>query len=123
MYQGQSLIRTAEVEEELSSCAREIVLITKMMMDLGCLRSRYVVFPIFMAGIVSQVKKEKQIALDALLRLEETSIGLNTRITREFLASIIEKQNIAIAETGNQLRVSWFEEMQASGKQLVLMGL
>ncbi|ATZ46378.1 hypothetical protein BCIN_01g09850 [Botrytis cinerea B05.10] len=123
MYQGQSLIRTAEVEEELSSCAREIVLITKMMMDLGCLRSRYVVFPIFMAGIVSQVKKEKQIALDALFRLEETSIGLNTRITREFLASIIEKQNIAIAETGNQLRVSWFEEMQASGKQLVLMGL
>lgn len=123
MYRGQSLIRTAEVEEELSSCAREIVLIAKMMMDLGRLRSRYVVFPIFMAGMVSQVKKEKHGALDVLRKLEETSFGSNTRITRELLASIIEKQNIAIAETGNQLCVSWFEEMQASGKQLIMMGL
>ncbi|TEY73369.1 hypothetical protein BOTCAL_0079g00270 [Botryotinia calthae] len=123
MYQGQSLIRTAEVEEELSSCAREIVLITKMMMDLGCLGSRFVVFPIFMAGMVSQVKEEKYSALDVLRRLEETSFGSNTRITRELLASIIEKQNIAIAETGNQLCVNWFEELDACGKQLIIMGL
>ncbi|TGO46660.1 hypothetical protein BCON_0313g00080 [Botryotinia convoluta] len=123
MYQGQSLILAAEVEEQLSSCAREIILITKMMIDLGCLKSRFIVFPIFMAGMASRVKEEKQSALKFLRRLEETSFGSNTSTMRNLLASIIEKQEIAIAETGNHLCVSWIEELESSGQQLIMVGL
>ncbi|KAF7929364.1 uncharacterized protein EAE98_005282 [Botrytis deweyae] len=123
MYQGQSLIIAAEVEEQLSSCAREIILIAKTMIDLGRLGARFVVFPIFMAGIASRVKEEKQSALEFLRRLEETSFGSNTTTTRKLLASIIKKQEIAIAETGNPLCVSWIEELESSGQQLILVGL
>ncbi|KAF7906729.1 hypothetical protein EAF00_001008 [Botryotinia globosa] len=123
MYQGQSLILSAEVEEELSSCAREIILISKMMIDLGCIGSRFIVFPIFMAGMASRVKEDKQSALRFLHKLEETSFGSNTRTTSKLLVSIIEKQEIAIAETGNHLCVSWIEELESSGQQLILMGL
>ncbi|TGO21251.1 hypothetical protein BPAE_0231g00110 [Botrytis paeoniae] len=123
MYQGQSLILAAEVEEQLSSCAREIILITKTMIDLGCLGARFIVFPIFMAGMASRVKEEKQSALEFLRKLEKTSFGSNTNTTRKLLASIIEKQEIVIAQTGNHLCVSWIEELESSGQQLIMVGL
>ncbi|KAF7959106.1 hypothetical protein EAE96_002623 [Botrytis aclada] len=123
MYQGQSLILAADVEEQISSCAREIILITKMMLDLGYLGSRFMVFPIFMAGVATRMREEKQSALEYLRRLEETSFGSNTSTTRKLLASIIEKQETAIAETGNHLFVSWVEELESSGEQLILVGL
>ncbi|KAF7894557.1 uncharacterized protein EAF01_010008 [Botrytis porri] len=123
MYQGQSLVLAAEVEEQLSTCAREIILITKMMIDLGCLGSRFIVFPIFMAGMASRVTEEKQSALAFLRRLEETSFGSNTKTMRILLASIIEKQGIAILQTGNHLCVNWIEELQSSGQQLIMVGL
>ncbi|KAF5878013.1 uncharacterized protein Bfra_000179 [Botrytis fragariae] len=123
MYQGQSLVLAAEVGEQLSTCAREIILITEMMINLGCLEFRFIVFPIFMAGMASRVKEEKQSALEFLRRLEETSFGSNTNTTRKLLASIIEKQEEAIAQTGNHLCVSWIEELELSGLQLIMVGL
>ncbi|KAF7878849.1 hypothetical protein EAF04_000052 [Stromatinia cepivora] len=123
MCPGQSLIPAAGAEEQIASCAREITLIAKMMLDLGRLECRFIVFPVFIAGIASEVKEEKRLALEIIQRLEETSFGSNKKATRKLLAKICEKQETAIVQTGNHSCVSWIEELESSGEQLIIVGL
>ncbi|QSZ35304.1 hypothetical protein DSL72_008173 [Monilinia vaccinii-corymbosi] len=124
MYHGQLLMpAAAEVEEEIASCAREITLIAKKILDRKRFKFRFLVFPLFIAGMASKVKEEKQIALDLIRNLEETSFGSNTTTTRKLLETIYAKQEAAIAQTGTDLGVSWIEELESSLEPLIIFGL
>lgn len=123
MYQGQSLIPAAEVEYQIAACARVIIQIARKILERERLEFRFLVFPIFLAGMASKVAEEKQVALNLIRRLEDTSFGSNTRTTRNLLTTICEKQGEAIARTGSDWGVSWIEELESSGEQLIILGL
>ncbi|KAB8302001.1 hypothetical protein EYC80_005454 [Monilinia laxa] len=123
MFQGQFLIPSTEVEEQIASCAKEITMIAKKILDCKRFEFRFLVFPVFLAGMASKIKEEKQIALDLMKSLEETSFGSNTTTTRRLLVKIYEKQKAAVAQTGNALGISWIEELESSGEPLIILGL
>lgn len=123
MFQGQFLIPSTEVEEQIASCAKEITMIAKKILDCKRFEFRFLVFPVFLAGMASKIKEEKQIALDLMKSLEKTSFGSNTTTTRKLLVTIYEKQEAAVAQTGNALGISWIEELESSGEPLIILGL
>lgn len=84
---------------------------------------RFVVFPLFLAGVFATDEGDKEMALNLITAVEPHSFGGSIQSVRAVLQAIYNKQRTAILETGVATSVDWVEEMESSGQRLIIIGL
>lgn len=105
-------------EEEVGNFAREILSLTREMIRSGHHELRFAVFPLFMAGFVSQAAERLQ-TLELMRNLESESIGKNTKATRELLEAVYRRQDETSEWRDLGLDVGWLDVLSERGLQLI----
>ena len=107
---GRSTSSILQVAEEIVSASR---------FDL-----RFIVFPVFMAGVASSSGSQKMLALDLLSSIEShEGVGRNVTTTRHVLQIVCQRQTEGFMKRGHSLDVDWIEIMIEQGLQMVNFGL
>ncbi|KAL9046382.1 MAG: hypothetical protein Q9214_000768 [Letrouitia sp. 1 TL-2023] len=104
--------------EEVSNSAREILSLTREMIRSGYHELRFAVFPLFMAGFVSQAAERLQ-TLELMRNLESESIGKNTKATWELLEAVYRRQDETSEWRDLGLDVGWLDVLSERGLQLI----
>lgn len=84
---------------------------------------RFVVFPLFLAGVFAANQGDKETALNLITAVEPHSFGGSIQSVRIVLQAIYNKQLEARLQTGVTTSVDWVEEMELSGQRLIITGL
>lgn len=91
------------------------------------LEFRYIIFPLFIAGVgaatqsqdLPLTKDQMRSALDLMRAFERERIGTNTEATRQLLEGVFEK----VRTTSSYAGVDWVEVMNEMGLEVVNYGL
>ena len=108
---------------EISTSATEILRLASYIISQRRFESRYIVFPLFMAGFASTTTAERVSTLKFLEILEQDAIGRNTSVTRRLLIAVFEAQAEAVRRVGHCLGVDWLDVMVGRGLQVIHCGL
>ena len=125
MWPTQRLDTSAEHETEIELSVQEIVQIADGILNnadprTGC---RFIIFPLFMAGVASTNGADKMLALGMIQRMEADSIGPNTRKTRDLLQLIYERQTQRFMSTGQSLDMNWMAVISERDENVISFGL
>ena len=123
MWPTQRLDTGPDFEDEIAQCVSEILHIATSIISTGRLDLRFIVFPLFMAGVASSSGAEKMQALDMISSMEKEVIGSNTTSTRHVLQVVYERQTQRFMNVGHSLDVCWKLIMIEQGMQVVNFGL
>ena len=123
MWPTQRLDEVPAFDNEIEEYIAEILRIAGGIVAAGQLELRFIIFPLFMAGVASVSGSDKRRALDLIKSMERESIGTNTSTTRRVLQLVYGKQTQRFMHTGHSLDVNWVEVMVEQGLQVVNFGL
>ncbi|KIX07082.1 uncharacterized protein Z518_05059 [Rhinocladiella mackenziei CBS 650.93] len=123
MWPGQRLDTSPDYNTEIAVASNQIIYMARKALEEDRLDSRYLVFPVFIAGFASTDGGQRMQALDLIRSMEMNSIGRNTTVTRKALAAVYEKQNERFMNTGQSLDVDWMEVMAEREFMVVNFGL
>jgi Fungal specific transcription factor domain len=123
MWPSQRLDTGPEYDTEIAQCVSDVLRIGDRIVSSEQLHLRFVIFPLFMAGVASTDGNEKMLALELISCMEKESIGSNTTATRHALQIVYEQQTQRFMHTGQSLDVNWNEIMLEQGLQVVNFGL
>lgn len=123
MWLSQRLDTGPEYDCEIAQCITEVLRIGDRVVSNEQYHLRFIIFPLFMAGVASTDGNEKMLALELISNMENESIGSNTTATRQALQIIYEQQNLRFMHTGQSLDVNWSDIMLEEGLQVVNFGL
>ena len=123
MWPSQRLDTGPAYDAEIAQCVVEVLRIGDRVVSSEQYHLRFIIFPLFMAGIASTDGNEKMLALELISGMEKASIGSNTTATRHALQIVYERQNQRFMHTGQSLDVDWCEIMVEQGLQVVNFGL
>jgi hypothetical protein len=116
------LISDRDAEDDVASSVTEIIELAGQVAADERWELQFMPFSIFLSGVVSREKDEKERALSLMIAFERESHGGNTATMRRLLETIYEKQ--ATTRNGKQdLAVDWVEVMRMSGLRLVMFGM
>jgi Fungal specific transcription factor domain len=123
MWPSQRLDTGPEYDGEIAQCVSEVLRIGDKIVSSEQYQLRFIIFPLFMAGVASTDGNEKMLALELISSMEKESIGSNTTATRHVLQIVYEQQTRRFMHTGQSLDVDWKEIMVEQGLQVVNFGL
>ncbi|KAL9109290.1 MAG: hypothetical protein Q9227_006045 [Pyrenula ochraceoflavens] len=123
MWPTQRLDEVPSFNSELEQYIGEILQMAEGIVSTGRLELRFIIFPLFMAGVASNSGNEKRHALDLIKSMEHENIGTNTSAIRRVLQTVYEKQAQSFMHTGHSLDVNWMNIMIEHGLQVVNFGL
>lgn len=123
MWPSQRLDTGLEHDSELARCVSEILKIGDKIVTNEQYHLRFIIFPLFMAGVASTDGNEKMLALELISSMEKESIGSNTTATRHALQIIYDQETRRFMHTGQSLDVNWSDVMLEHGLQVVSFGL
>lgn len=123
MWPTQRLDEGPGFDNEIAECTRKIFDIAEKIIGQGRYDSRFIVFPLFMAGVSSHSGVERMRAMDLIQRMEFESIGANTATTRRILKMVYERQTERFMQVAHSLDVCWIDIMAEQGVQVVNFGL
>ena len=123
MWPTQRLNNAQENEAEIAQCVSEILELASDTVSRHHLEHGFIIFPLFIAGCAATSTADQALARDLIHRMEQESIGKNTRATRKLLEAVYERQNARLASTGRSTDVDWIQVMLESGLQVVSYGL
>lgn len=123
MWPSQRLDTGPGFDDEIAVSASEILTIAQKIVNTGRLESRFIVFPLFLAGFATSDGSQKMLAMDLIQQLEEKSIGGNTTATRKALSILYERQTHRFLMSGQDRDVDYLEVMLEQGLQVVNFGL
>ena len=123
MWPNQRLSNAQEDEAQIAQHVSEILELASDTVSSHHLEHGFIVFPLFIAGCAATSATDKALARDLISRMEQESIGKNTRATRKLLEAVYERQNARLASTGQSTDVDWIQVMVESGLQVVSYGL
>lgn len=123
MWPSQRLDTGPHYDLEIAHSVSEILRIGDRVISNQQHHLRFIIFPLFMAGVASTDGNEKRFALELMSSMEKESIGSNTTATRHALQIIYEQQNRRFMHTGQSLDVFWSDSMLEHGLQVVNFGL
>ncbi|KAG8525405.1 uncharacterized protein KY384_009049 [Bacidia gigantensis] len=125
MYPTQSLYHHYQHIHEVAESAGLILKLGRDIVANGHMERKFIVFPLFMAGVVNQYPEEREELLGLLRKLEEDSIGRNMIATRQLLEIVYErredKQKARLGLRGEVERcdVDWVGMIGELGLQVV----
>ncbi|KAK5195713.1 hypothetical protein LTR92_004654 [Exophiala xenobiotica] len=123
MWPGQRLETSPDYDTEIAVASNQILQMARKAQSEDRWHCRYLVFPVFMAGVVSTDGAQRMQALDLIRAMEKTSIGRNTTVTRKALAAVYESQNERFMNTGQSLDVDWMQVMAERNLLVVNFGV
>lgn len=123
MWPTQRMDTGPEFDDEIAQCVSEILGVAESIVSAGRLELRFIVFPLFMAGVASSSGADKMQALDLVSSMEKEGIGSNTTSTRHVLQIVYERQTQRFMNVGHSLDVNWNAIMVEQGMQVVNFGL
>jgi hypothetical protein len=119
MWASQQLETGAGDIPEVSQCVREIIELAREIISNGHLERKYIVFPLFMAGIAATSAADREQALEFLGIMEQDSVGRNMGATKHLLNAVYEKQREGFIRVGYALDVDWIQIVRDMGLQVV----
>ncbi|KAL9616919.1 MAG: hypothetical protein Q9160_008267 [Pyrenula sp. 1 TL-2023] len=123
MWPTQRLDDGPGYDDEISECTGKIFEIAGKVVGQGRYDSRFIVFPLFMAGVSSHSGGERRRAMELIQLMEFESIGANTATTRRILKMVYERQHERFMQVAHSLDVCWIDIMAEQGVQVVNFGL
>lgn len=124
MWPCQRMDMSPDCETEITTASQQILQVSQAIMANDSNSSRFLVFPLFMAGFASAVDREKMLVIDMIQQMEQGCIvGRNTRATRKALEAIYEQQHAKFMHNGHSLDVDWLQVMAERGLTVVNFGL
>lgn len=122
MWVNQRLDTSPDYDNEVATAAQQIIQVAQSIVANSD-NSRFLIFPLFMAGFASDDGGHKALALELIQQLEQKSIGHNAQATRACLQLIYEQQRERFKYTGHSLDVDWVQVMRERRISLVNFGL
>lgn len=104
---------------KVSQYAREILQLGREIIDNGHLERKFIVFPLFMAGLVSESTADREEALELLTALEQKTMGRVANASKVLLELVYERQEMSLQRGGNALDVDWVQIVVERGLQVV----
>jgi hypothetical protein len=124
MYPGQMGENiTDEEKDNVSTRVTELIQLAKQVVAEERWDLQYIPFSLFLAGVASEDRDEKTLALKLLRDLEQQSHGANTTTMRRLLKAIYDKQNLVAVSGAQQFKIDWVDEMRNRGLMLVMFGI
>jgi hypothetical protein len=123
MWPSQRIDTPTPYEHECSQCATEIIAIAEETVRQRQYEHGFVMFPLFLAGVVATSAPEKMQAHDLMRAMERESLGSNKRATRKLLEAVYDRQDERLREVGHAMDVDWVGVMAETGLQIVHFGL
>lgn len=84
---------------------------------------RFIVFPLFIAGVCTPLAGQKMMAVDLVSSMERYGIGRNATTTRHLLQMVYQAQTEQLMAVGHSADVEWADVMVQRGMQIVNFGL
>ncbi len=119
MWPHQRLEMSPESIPEMSQSVGEILELAREISANGCIERKFMVFPLFMAGVGSQNPSDQQLAIELLRVFELRSIGRAMVATRHVLEVIYQKQREVIMQGGHPMMVDWVNTVAERGLQMI----
>lgn len=119
MWPCQRLSVGGEPSPELTQSVGEILHLGREITTSGFILRKFMVFPIFMAGIATRSPVDQHLALKMLSMLEHKSIGKVMTATRQILEIVYERQREVIMQGGHPLIVDWIDLVAERGLQMI----
>ena len=119
MWPTQRLESGSPNHPKVSQYAREILQLGREIIDNGHLERKFIVFPLFMAGFVSESTADREEALELLTALEQKTMGRVANASKLLLELVYERQEMSLQSGGNVLDVDWVQIVVEKGLQVV----
>jgi hypothetical protein len=123
MWPGQCLATERLTDEEIEPHATVILQVAERIVRADRLDMRFIVFPLFMAGIASSSEGQKLMAMKLLSSMEQGGIGRNASTIRQLLQIVYDQQTLHSMMTEAPFDVNWVELMAEYGLDVVNFGL
>lgn len=123
MWSGQRMDTSPDFDTEITTAAAQILHLAQAAVTSNHYNSRFLVFPLFMAGVASTDGYQMMQSLQCIQTLEEGALGRNMATTRKALKTIYDSQNEQFMQNGHSLNVDWLQIMHEHGLTVVNFGL
>ncbi|KAL1965612.1 hypothetical protein VTN77DRAFT_5289 [Rasamsonia byssochlamydoides] len=123
MWPGQRRALNSASNELIGHHAAVILQVAESIVNAGRFDLRFIIFPLFMAGMATSSGGQKMIAMDLISSMEKEGVGRNATTTRHVLQIVYERQTQRFMTVGHSLDVDWTEAMIEQGLQVVNFGL
>lgn len=126
MFPGQRQIPVANFQGLVADTEQRvmsIISIATTQLEAAQSDRRHIIFPLFMAGIVTTQPDAKIQALDLMKAYEGSGIGQNTYSARRLLTAVFEEQR-RVADIGGRIEdVDWVMVAKERGLTVLNLGL
>jgi len=119
MWPHQRLEMSHDNNPEVSHSVSEIFQTAREITANGCSVRKFMVFPLFMAGVASRIPSDQQLAVELLQFFERNSIGKAMVATRHILEIIYQKQREATMHGAHPMMVDWVNTVAERGLQMI----
>ena len=119
MWSTQRLEMTLEDTERVTQAAHEIRELAREISEQGFIERKFMVFPLFMAGIASKAEYEQEQVLKLISAFERQAIGKVMAATRHLLGIVIETQRASVMMGMDAFAVDWINTVSERGLQMI----
>ena len=119
MWSTQRLEMNQEDNGTVSQAAREIRQLAQEIGDQGFIERKFMVFPLFMAGIASKADHEQEHVLELISMFEQQAIGKVMAATRHLLSIVFERQKASVMMGMDAFAVDWINTVSERGLQMI----
>lgn len=119
MWPNQRLHNGPQPVQETTHSVSRIIELGHEITSNGFIERKFMVFPLFMAGIASQNPSDHQEVIRLLIAFENQSIGRAMVATRQILETVYEKQREVIMLGADPLMVDWVDTVAERGLQMI----
>ena len=125
MYSTQRLLSPSSFIPEVSQCGGEILRLAREIVSHNHLERKFIIFPLFMSGFVSETQDERREVLALMKKMEEDTVGRNGVAARRLLEIVFDRQDRRREELkregmeGGREDVDWVRMIAELGLQVV----
>ncbi|THW98470.1 hypothetical protein D6D13_10619 [Aureobasidium pullulans] len=123
MYRGQQMDIFYLQHKEISCHCRLVLAKASVIISSGATAQNYLIFPVFLAGVVSRNDQDKTHAIGLLRTLAKTGISRNACRSRQLLEAICVEQRRLVKCGGSAAELDWISYSDEMGLRSVNMGL
>ena len=119
MWSTQRLQITPQDMQKVTQAAQEILQLAQDIIDHGFYERKFMVFPLFMAGIASKAEEDQEQVLKLLSMFAHQAIGKVMAATRHLLSVVFERQRASMMMGMDAFAVDWMNTVSERGLQMI----
>lgn len=123
LWNGQLLGPEGASNESIAHHTNNIFHIAETIVHSSQFDLRFIIFPLFIAGVSTSSAGQKMMAMDLICSMEKQGIGRNATTTRHLLQMVYQAQTEQLMTVGHSANVRWSDVMIQQWIQIVNFGL